>query len=166
MKRVLVAVLMAVMLLPVGGAMAAKGGNPDKGGKPDGPNQGVCNAYFKGSERGQEQKHAHGKAFQELEAAAEAAGVSVDEFCFGPATPPPPPPPSCAAGFGDGSGLPVLTDPGTVLNADRSEDGTISGPVAENLEPLDPTEGLISDEGVVHEVNCTAVITVEDLTGI
>ncbi len=168
MKRVFVGLMMALMLLPAGAAVAAKGGNSD-GGKPDGPNQGVCNAYFRGSEKGQEQKRAHGQAFQRLEAAAAEQGFTVDEFCNGTTAEPPveePAAASCAAGFGDVSGLPVLDDAGTLLNADRNEDGTFSGPIATDLEPLDPTEGAISDEGVVHEVNCTAVITVEDITGL
>lgn len=49
-----------------------------------GPNDhntfGLCTAYFSGSERGQEQKR-KAPPFQGLEAAAEAADQTVEEYC-------------------------------------------------------------------------------------
>ena len=166
MKRFLAIVLMALLFLPAGTAYAAKGGG---GGKPDGDKggggkgNGVCNAYFRGSERGREKKSEKGKAFQRLEAAAAALGLTVDEFCKGTT-----PPATCARGFGDNSGLPILTEPGTILNEDENETGPLSEPIHEDLEPLDPTAGLLGegDPGAIHEVNCTVVITVEEILGL
>jgi hypothetical protein len=68
----------AVTLLAIGGA-ATTAAVADPG--PNGPNNfGLCTAYFAGSEKGQEMKR-QAPPFQALEAAAEAANQSVEEWC-------------------------------------------------------------------------------------
>ena len=145
MKRFLAAFVVAFTMLPAGIAAADKPDKPEKSG----PNQGVCNAYFRGSERGQAQKHAHGRAFQRLEAAAEEAGVSVAEYCgFEEPTTPPPDETAC-----EENGLDALL--GTEL------EGVASGVVHESVEPLatgiDPALGT-----AVHDLNCNVVVAVEE----
>ncbi|HSE09022.1 MAG TPA: hypothetical protein VLB29_10170 [Nocardioidaceae bacterium] len=69
----------AVTLLAVGGAATATTAAADPG--PNGPNNfGLCTAYFAGSENGQEHKR-KAPPFAALEAAAEAADQSVEEWC-------------------------------------------------------------------------------------
>lgn len=66
----------AVVLLAAGGAGIA---SADPG--PNGPNNfGLCTAYFAGSEKGKDQKR-KAPPFQALEAAAEAADQTVEEWC-------------------------------------------------------------------------------------
>lgn len=66
----------AIALLVAGGANTA---SADPG--PNGPNNfGLCTAYFAGSEKGKEQKR-KAPPFQALEAAAEEADQSVEEWC-------------------------------------------------------------------------------------
>jgi len=74
----------------------------------------------------------------------------------GGGTPPPPEAtPTCATnGLLDGTGFPGLTDPGTLLNSDKNEEGPLSGPLHTQLEPA--IDGLAP---VVHEVNCDVVVT-------
>ena len=68
----------AVTLLAIGGA-ATTAAVADPG--PNGNNTfGLCTAYFAGSEQGQEQKK-KAPPFQGLEAAAEAADQTVEEYC-------------------------------------------------------------------------------------
>jgi hypothetical protein len=69
----LIAALMMMGLFGAANAIADPGPNGNNDG-------GLCTAYFKGSERGQEQKR-QAPPFQGLEAAAEGAGQSVEEFC-------------------------------------------------------------------------------------
>ena len=71
-------VLPAVALTSVlGFAGYASAGSPG----PNGHNTfGLCTAYFAGSEKGQEMKH-KAPPFVALEAAAEAANQSVEEYC-------------------------------------------------------------------------------------
>ena len=67
----------AVTLLALGGAATTATADPGPGG----PNNfGLCTAYFAGSEKGQEMKH-KAPPFAALEAAAEAANQSVEEWC-------------------------------------------------------------------------------------
>ena len=148
MKRFLAMLVMAFLLIPAGVAAAAP---PEDrgGGRPEGPNRGVCNAFFRGSERGQEQKQAHGQAFQRLIEAAEAAGLSVEEFCFGEAPPPPPPPPPAC----EENGLDAFL--GTPL------EGVASGVIHESVEPL---AGQLSPDlaAAVHTINCQLVVPIEE----
>lgn len=66
----------AVVGVVLGGATVAVG---EPG--PNGSNTfGLCTAYFSGSEKGQEQKR-KAPPFQGLEAAAEAADQTVEEYC-------------------------------------------------------------------------------------
>jgi hypothetical protein len=68
----------AVVLLAIGGA-ATTAAVAEPG--PNGNNTfGLCTAYFAGSEKGQEQKR-KAPPFQGLEAAAEAADQTVEEYC-------------------------------------------------------------------------------------
>ena len=68
----------AVTLLAIGGA-ATTAAVADPG--PNGPNNfGLCTAYFAGSETGQEHKR-KAPPFVALEAAAEEADQSVEEWC-------------------------------------------------------------------------------------
>lgn len=72
------AVPAAVTLLALGGAVTTAA-VADPG--PNGPNNfGLCTAYDSGSEQGKEKKR-QAPPFQGLEAAAEAAGQSVAEWC-------------------------------------------------------------------------------------
>lgn len=65
--------------------------------------------------------------------------------------------PTCSTGLADGSGAPVLSEPGSVLNSDQDEEGPLSGQIHEN-------EGELGGAGdVVHEANCTGVVTAEGL---
>lgn len=67
----------AVTLLAIGGAATTAIADPG----PNGNNTfGLCTAYFAGSERGQEEKR-KAPPFQGLEAAAEAADQTVEEYC-------------------------------------------------------------------------------------
>ena len=66
----------AVVGVVMGGATVAVG-DP---GPNDNNTFGMCTAYFSGSERGQEQKR-KAPPFQGLEAAAEAADQTVEEYC-------------------------------------------------------------------------------------
>ena len=67
----------AVTLLALGGAATTAGAEPGPNGN---NNFGLCTAYFAGSEKGQEMKR-KAPPFQGLEAAAEAADKSVEEWC-------------------------------------------------------------------------------------
>jgi hypothetical protein len=68
----------AVTLLAIGGA-ATTAAVAEPG--PNGPNNfGLCTAYFAGSEQGREKKR-QAPPFQGLEAAAEAADQTVEEWC-------------------------------------------------------------------------------------
>lgn len=66
----------------IGGPAAVAVANGNGGGPgPFGPNNfGLCTAYFAGSETGQQQKR-QAPPFQGLEAAAEEADQSVEEWC-------------------------------------------------------------------------------------
>ena len=75
MKKLLVAAVAGGLL--VGGAGLAHAQGPDATGP---AKYGLCTAYFAGSENGQAHKH-QAPPFQNLEAAAEAANQSVEEFC-------------------------------------------------------------------------------------
>jgi hypothetical protein len=67
----------AVTLLALGGAATTAVADPG----PYGPNNfGLCTAYFAGSETGREHKR-NAPPFAALEAAAEAADQSVEEWC-------------------------------------------------------------------------------------
>ena len=72
------------LLVPVAALAFLAGGTTVAGALTPGPNDhntfGLCNAYFSGSERGQEMKR-KAPPFQGLEAAAEAADQSVEEYC-------------------------------------------------------------------------------------
>jgi hypothetical protein len=75
MKKLLVGALAAGLF--VGGAGFAQAKGPD----PSGPSKyGLCKAYFAGSENGQANKR-KAPPFQNLEAAAEAADQTVEEYC-------------------------------------------------------------------------------------
>jgi hypothetical protein len=67
------AATLALTFGAVGFAAAAPGPN-------DHNTFGLCTAYFSGSERGQEEKR-KAPPFQGLEAAAEAADQTVEEYC-------------------------------------------------------------------------------------
>lgn len=67
----------AIALLIGGGAAGVAVADP---GPNDNNNFGLCTAYFAGSEKGQEKKH-QAPPFQALEAAAEAADQTVEEWC-------------------------------------------------------------------------------------
>lgn len=78
MKRALVSAAVVALLAGGAGVSSAADGGPG----PNGSNTfGLCNAYSRGSEQGQQMKHQHGKAFIGLEAAAEAADQTVAEYC-------------------------------------------------------------------------------------
>jgi hypothetical protein len=70
-------------LVPLAAAALLAGGTAVAVGDP-GPNGhntfGLCTAYFAGSEKGQEMKR-KAPPFQGLEAAAEAADQTVEEYC-------------------------------------------------------------------------------------
>jgi len=57
-----------------------------------------------------------------------------------------PPPTTCSQGG--------LSGNGTILNKDKNEDGQVSGPIHNQLEPQ--VDGLAP---VVHEVNCDVVVS-------
>ncbi len=77
MRVPILAASVATLALTFGAAGFAAAGEPG----PNGHNTfGLCTAYFAGSERGQEMKH-KAPPFQGLEAAAEAADQSVEEYC-------------------------------------------------------------------------------------
>jgi hypothetical protein len=65
-------------------ALALAGGSAFAASATPGPNDhnthGLCTAYFSGSDRGQEMKH-KAPPFKGLEAAADAADQSVEEYC-------------------------------------------------------------------------------------
>jgi len=75
--RITTLALPAAALALVAGGVTAATADP-------GPNDhntfGLCTAYFSGSEKGQEMKH-KAPPFAGLEAAAEAADQSVEEYC-------------------------------------------------------------------------------------
>lgn len=74
--RKMIAAGTTALLLAGGGAFAA---SAEPG--PNGNNTfGLCTAYFSGSEKGQEKKR-QAPPFQGLEAAAEAADQTVEEYC-------------------------------------------------------------------------------------
>ena len=76
MRLTTIAAAAAALALTAGG-MAVAVADPG----PNGNNTfGLCTAYFAGSERGQEQKR-KAPPFQGLEAAAEAADQTVEEYC-------------------------------------------------------------------------------------
>ena len=76
MRITTIAVPVAALAMALGGASLAVA---DPG--PNGHNTfGLCTAYFAGSQKGQEMKH-KAPPFQGLEAAAEAANQSVEEYC-------------------------------------------------------------------------------------
>src|SRR5260221_13493535 len=68
--------------------------------------------------------------------------------CGHPSQKPPPPPPAattCSTGGLQGA---------TFANSDKNEDGALSGPIHNQLEPA--VDGLAP---VVHEVNCDVVVS-------
>jgi hypothetical protein len=67
----------AVTLLALGGLATTAVADP---GPNDNNTFGLCTAYFAGSEKGQEMKR-NAPPFQGLEAAAEAADQTVEEYC-------------------------------------------------------------------------------------
>lgn len=75
---------MKKFLVPAAALAMLAGGTAVASALPPGPNGhntfGLCTAYFAGSETGQEHKH-QAPPFQGLEAAADAAGQSVEEYC-------------------------------------------------------------------------------------
>jgi hypothetical protein len=76
MRLTTIAASAAALALTAGGAAVAVA---DPG--PNGNNTfGLCTAYFAGSERGQEEKR-KAPPFQGLEAAAEEADQTVEEYC-------------------------------------------------------------------------------------
>lgn len=76
MRITMLAVPAAVAALVAGGTVVA---TAEPG--PNGHNTfGLCTAYFAGSEKGQEQKR-KAPPFAGLEAAAEAADMTVEEYC-------------------------------------------------------------------------------------
>ena len=76
MRYTKIAAPVAAVVMALGGASIAVA---DPG--PNGHNTfGLCTAYFSGSEKGQEMKR-KAPPFQGLEAAAEAADQSVEEYC-------------------------------------------------------------------------------------
>lgn len=60
-------------------------------------------------------------------------------------------------GLLDGSGLPLVDEPGSLVNDEQDEDGPVSGP----LHDLDRDTGL----SPVHEANCDVVVTAESQAG-
>jgi len=66
-----------VIALLIGGGAGIATADPGPNGH---NNFGLCTAYFSGSEKGQEQKR-KAPPFQALEAAADEAGQSVEEWC-------------------------------------------------------------------------------------
>jgi hypothetical protein len=76
MRLTTIAASAAALALTAGGAVVAVA---DPG--PNGHNTfGLCTAYYSGSERGQEEKR-KAPPFQGLEAAAEEADQSVEDYC-------------------------------------------------------------------------------------
>ena len=76
MRYTKIAAPVAAVVMALGGASVAVA---DPG--PNGHNDfGLCTAYFAGSEKGQEMKH-KAPPFAALEAAADAGGQSVEEYC-------------------------------------------------------------------------------------
>lgn len=74
MKRTIVSLAILTLGLVGAGVSVAEPG-------PNGNNTfGLCTAYFSGSERGQKEKR-KAPPFQGLEAAAEAADQTVEEYC-------------------------------------------------------------------------------------
>ena len=73
----LAATAVTALALSFGAVGFASAGEPG----PNGHNTfGLCTAYFAGSQTGQDHKH-QAPPFQGLEAAADAAGQSVAEYC-------------------------------------------------------------------------------------
>jgi hypothetical protein len=81
MRRRLMGAVVAVAALVGGGAAAMSGGSFSAAPGPNGHNDyGLCKAYFAGSAKGQEMKRT-APPFVALEAAAEEADQSVEEYC-------------------------------------------------------------------------------------
>ena len=77
MRRIVTLIAAAAML--AGAGLGTSVAQPGPNGN---NNQGLCTAYFNGSEKGQEKKR-KAPPFQGLEAAADAQDQTVEEFCEG-----------------------------------------------------------------------------------
>jgi hypothetical protein len=73
MRRIALGLAAAALVAGGGAALAEPGPNGHN-------NHGLCTAYFSGSENGQAHKH-KAPPFANLEAAAEAADQTVEEYC-------------------------------------------------------------------------------------
>lgn len=78
MKKMPLAV--AAVLLVGSALVPASAGKPGGGTMPAQSAYGLCKAYFAGSETGKQHKH-NAPPFKDLEAKADAADQSIEDFC-------------------------------------------------------------------------------------
>jgi hypothetical protein len=177
-RTIITATVLAVGLIG-GGAAVAK---PPSGA----PNNthGICKAYFAGSEKGKEQKR-KAPPFKALEAAAEAADMTVEEYCLangqnpgngggggstppgggGGGTTPPPAGERCTAEDEDTAGI-----FGDTIAQQVFESPLGALPILVNPEAGGPVSGTVESLGdgteldvVTNEAGCAASATVVPL---